>query len=158
MSKKPRLGNSWQRWLAFGFGSGLSPVGPGTLGTMVAVPIVVMLDWLPTLLTIIVVVLFILLAAWITGAVSKEMDQEDHPAIVIDEMAGYLVTMLLVPVTGWTLLAGFLLFRLFDIWKPQPIAWLDREVSGGLGITIDDVVAGVYANLVLQLLLLFFGY
>lgn len=79
----------------------------------------------------------------------------DHPGIVWDEFAGLFVTMIAVPVTWGTVLAGFILFRLFDILKPWPISWLDKKVSGGLGIMLDDLVAGVFALAILHLLLKF---
>ncbi len=80
----------------------------------------------------------------------------DHGGIVWDEIAGFLVTMIAIPVSAATLVAGFVLFRLFDIWKPWPISWLDRRVGGGLGIMVDDIVAGALACVVLHGLLLVF--
>jgi phosphatidylglycerophosphatase A len=88
---------------------------------------------------------------WICGRTARALGIDDHPAIVYDEIVGYLVTMTMAP-SGWQwLAAGFLLFRVFDIWKPWPIRWLDRSVKGGLGIMLDDLVAGLLALSTLQL-------
>ena len=133
-------------FLAFGFGAGLSPRAPGTMGTLVAVPLWWLLAsnasiWGYLLVTAAVIAV----GPWLCGRTSADMGVHDHGGIVWDEIAGFLVTMILVPVTWWTALAGFLFFRLFDIAKPWPIGWLDRRVHGGTGIMIDDLVAGLYA-------------
>jgi phosphatidylglycerophosphatase A len=123
-------------FIAFGFGSGLMPVAPGTWGTLAAVPIYLLLAncaW--------GVYITLTLAAFLMGI------------IVWDEIVGYLLTMFLAPVSvGWMVI-GFLLFRLFDIWKPQPIGYVDKKVQGGLGIMLDDVLAAVPAFAVMQLLI-----
>lgn len=79
--------------------------------------------------------------------------EQDHPAIVWDEIAGMMLTMVFIPVHAVTLAVGFILFRLFDIWKPWPISYLDRRVHGGLGIMLDDIVAAIFANVILRILL-----
>lgn len=105
--------------------------------------------WLPFLATALTFAVF---AAWISGFADMILKTKDNQKIVIDEIAGMLVTMALVPV-GWrTLLAGFILFRLFDIWKPFPIRLIQDKVPGGWGVVGDDVLAGVYANFILQIL------
>jgi phosphatidylglycerophosphatase A len=89
---------------------------------------------------------------WVCDTASRDLGVHDHPGIVWDEIAGFLLTMLAAP-PGWQwILVGFALFRLFDIWKPWPIGWLDRRVAGGLGIMLDDLVAGVFAAAILQLM------
>jgi phosphatidylglycerophosphatase A len=85
--------------------------------------------------------------------VSRDLDVHDHGGIVFDEFVGFWITMFLVPPGTFAVLAGFALFRLFDIWKPGPIRWCDRNVQGGFGIMVDDVVAGVAACAALHLLL-----
>ena len=90
---------------------------------------------------------------WICGAASLRLGVHDHPGIVWDEFAGFLITMTAVPMSWQTVLAGFLLFRFFDILKPWPIGWLDKKVAGGFGIMLDDIVAGAMAWFVLQLIL-----
>ena len=95
------------------------------------------------------------MGVWLCGKASSDLGVHDHPGIVWDEFAGMFVTMIAVPVTWISVLAGFLLFRLFDIWKPWPIGLLDKRVSGGLGIMLDDILAGVFAAVVLQLAIIF---
>ena len=97
----------------------------------------------------------ILFSIWIAGEVTRQIGVEDHPSIVIDEIAGYVVAMAMIPLTWWTVITGFLVFRFLDIYKPPPARWLDRNCTGGFGITADDIVAGVYANLIMHGLLYF---
>jgi phosphatidylglycerophosphatase A len=133
-------------FLAFGFGSGLAKKAPGTFGTLAAIPVY----WLfvqtnlfvYSLLTIIVTITGI----WICDSAAKKLDEHDFGGIVWDEIAGYLVTMWLVPFSWQAMVLGFALFRFFDIFKPWPIKWIDRQVHGGLGIMLDDVLAGVFAG------------
>ncbi|MBL6986723.1 MAG: phosphatidylglycerophosphatase A [Methylobacter sp.] len=142
-------------FLAFGFGSGLAKKAPGTFGTVAAIP----LYWLfaqsnlaiYSLLTLIVTIVGIP----ICDIAAKKLDEHDFGGIVWDEIAGYLITMWLVPFSWQTMLVGFILFRFFDILKPWPIKWVDRQVQGGLGIMLDDVLAGVFAG---GLLLVFVSY
>jgi len=142
-------------FLAFGFGSGLSPKAPGTAGTLAAVPILYLMSFLTNIEYLIVLSTIIIAGVWLCGQSSKMLGVHDHPGIVWDEFAGLFVTMIAVPVTWGTVLAGFILFRLFDILKPWPIGWLDKKISGGLGIMLDDLVAGALALSILQLLLKF---
>jgi len=142
-------------FLAFGFGSGLSPKAPGTAGTLAAVPILYLMSFLTSVEYLIVLSMIIVAGVWLCGQSSKMLGVHDHPGIVWDEFAGLFVTMIAVPVTWGTVLAGFILFRLFDILKPWPIGWLDKKISGGLGIMLDDLVAGALALSILQLLLKF---
>ena len=137
--------------LAFGFGSGLSPWAPGTMGTLVAVPIYLGLSLLPLWGYLAVTAVVAAVGVWICGWSAARLGVHDHPGIVWDEIAGYLVTMILAPAGLPWIVAGFVLFRLFDILKPWPIGWLDRRVGGGLGIMLDDLVAGVFAFCCLQL-------
>lgn len=142
------------QFLAFGFGSGLAPVAPGTFGTLVAVPLWFLLARFTGLPVYLVVTLVVsLVGIYICGEASRQLGVHDHGGIVWDEIAGFLVTMIAVP-PGWTTaVAGFLLFRLFDIAKPWPIGWLDKRVPGGTGIMVDDIVAGLYGLAVMQALL-----
>lgn len=140
-------------WVARGFGVGLSPYAPGTLGTFLGIPIILSLDLLPVVGAVIGVIALVLLSVWISGYASRGLDTEDDPSIVIDEIAGFVVAMMFVPITLWTVVSGFVLFRIFDIFKPPPANWLDKKCKGGLGITGDDIVAGVYVNIILQLAL-----
>ncbi len=143
-------------FLAVGFGSGLAPKAPGTFGTLAAVPLYLALAQLEPTVYALVCAVVCLLGVGICGYTAKALNTHDHPGIVWDEFAGFLITMLAVPLTPINLILGFILFRLFDILKPWPISWLDKRVSGGLGIMIDDIVAGVFALFSLHLILYFF--
>ncbi len=139
------------RLIAQGFGAGLAPWMPGTFGTLAAIPLYLLLQPLDQGLYLLLTLLFFGLGVWACRVTSDAMGVHDHPSLVWDEVVGYLITMAWAPAGwGWVLL-GFVLFRLFDIWKPWPIRWLDRRVEGGFGIMIDDVLAGVYAAIVLAL-------
>jgi phosphatidylglycerophosphatase A len=131
--------------LAFGFGSGLAPKAPGTFGTLVAMPMAVALLHLPVVWRAVPVVLVSLLGIWICEVSSRRLGVHDHPGIVWDEIAGLLLTVAIFPLDMTTLVGGFVLFRAFDILKPPPIRQVDRQVSGGLGIMLDDLIAAVFA-------------
>ena len=142
-------------FLALGFGSGLVPKGPGTAGTVVAIPVYLLLQPLTLNIYIALVAVLFLVGIPICEHTARRMGVHDHPAIVWDEIVGYLVTMMFAP-TGWLwVAAGFVLFRLFDIAKPWPIRLLDRNVGGGFGIMVDDLLAGIFAAAVLQLLVIY---
>ena len=139
-------------FLSLGFGSGLSPFAPGTAGTLLAVLLYIPLASFSLWNYIAVLVIGSLLGIYLCGETSKKLGGHDNPAIVWDEFLGYWVTMLFAP-SGWIwIVVGFILFRLFDIWKPWPISVIDHKVKGGFGIMLDDLVAGVYALVVLQLI------
>lgn len=137
--------------LAFGFGSGLAPKAPGTFGTLMAIPFWWLLQTQPPIIYLSIVILTAIFGCYLCGAASKKMGVHDHGGIVWDEMVGYWLTMFLAP-SGWGwALYGFVLFRIFDIAKPQPIGWVDRKLHGGTGIMLDDILAAGYAALILQL-------
>ncbi len=150
--------------LAFGFGAGLAPKAPGTFGTLVGVPLFLALYWLPLWLYLLAVVLLFGAGIWLCGESARRLGTHDHPGIVWDEIVGFLITMtpvmpgllgLLTPAPLWFwLLVGFGAFRAFDIAKPAFIRRVDAQVSGGLGIMLDDVLAGVCAAAVLVLMTL----
>ncbi len=139
--------------LAFGFGSGLSPAGPGTAGTVLAVPLYLLIARLPLGLYAVLVATGFLAGIWLCGKAARDLGVHDHPGIVWDEIIGYLLTMTAMPVTPLSVLGGFFAFRLFDIAKPWPVGWSDRKVGGGLGIMLDDALAAGYAWLALWALL-----
>jgi phosphatidylglycerophosphatase A len=141
-------------FLAFGFGSGLAPKMPGTFGTLAALPLVVLLAaYSHVYVYILVTVLASVIGIWICGKTADDMQVHDDSSIVWDEVAGMLITMVAVPISWQTLLAGFVLFRFFDIIKPWPISYLDKHVHGGFGIMVDDVLAGIFSLIVLHALL-----
>lgn len=137
-------------FLAFGFGSGLAKKMPGTLGTVAAIPVYLLLIQMPDWLYLVITLISIIAGIAICDQAAKKLQVHDYGGIVWDEIAGLLVTMCWLPFSWQTLLAGFALFRLFDIVKPWPIRWLDQHVEGGFGIMLDDVVAGILAALVLH--------
>ena len=142
-------------FLAFGFGSGLSPIAPGTMGTLVAIPLYLLLASASPIIYMAVLVLMFVVGVWICEASASRLGLDDPSGIVWDEWVGYLVTMLMAP-KGWHwVLLGFVLFRLFDIWKPYPIYWFDQQVKGGMGIMVDDIIAGLYALIIIQTLAYF---
>jgi phosphatidylglycerophosphatase A len=146
----PQLIRQPVHWLAFGFGSGLSPKAPGTAGTLVAIPLYLLLSELSLIPYVIMLLVSFAVGIYLCGKTADDLGVHDHPGIVWDEFVGYWITMLLAP-AGWSwVIIGFILFRIFDVLKPWPIRWLDKHVHGGMGIMIDDVLAGVFAWLVLQ--------
>ncbi len=138
--------------LATGFGVGYSPVAPGTLGTLVAIPIYYFLSEIPSPLYEITLVGFFFLSVWISENAERFFRKKDDQRIVIDEIIGFLITVLWVPKTIRFIIIGFILFRFFDILKPFPIRRLEKRLKGGYGVVLDDVVAGVYGNIVLHLI------
>ena len=139
-------------FLALGFGSGLAAKMPGTFGTLAALPLVVLLSHYASFSVYLAVTILVsIVGIWICGKTAKDMGVHDDSSIVWDEVAGMLITMLAVPLSWQTLLAGFVLFRFFDILKPWPISYLDKHVHGGFGIMIDDVLAGAFALGILHL-------
>ncbi len=139
-------------FLAFGFGSGLSKKAPGTLGTLAAVPLYGLFSQLGFVYYSGLLMLVIISGFRICGAAADKLGEHDYGGIVWDEVAGLLVTLWWAPVTWQSLVLGFVLFRLFDIIKPWPIRWVDRQVSGGFGIMLDDILAGLLAALVLAMI------
>ncbi len=136
---------------AFGFGAGAIPWMPGTWGTLAAVIVYLGLQWLPLTAYVLLVAAAVVIGIGLCGRTARQIGVHDHSGIVWDEFVGYWITMTAAP-AGWSwIVAGFVLFRLFDVSKPWPIGWLDRQVGGGLGIMADDVLAGVMACLCLQL-------
>lgn len=138
-------------FLALGFGSGLAPKAPGTFGTLAAIPLVWLMQCLSLTGYVVVTLVAAILGFWICQYTAKALGVHDHPAIVWDEIVGYMVAMIALPFTWYNVLLAFVLFRLFDILKPGPIGWCDRKLTGGAGIMVDDVLAGVASAIVLHL-------
>lgn len=138
--------------LSVGFGSGAAPYMPGTVGTLVAIPIYYLLQLFPLPIYTLLMSAMILLGFWICEVANKAIGVYDHPSIVWDEIVGYLLTMWAVAADWQWIILGFLLFRLFDIWKPFPIRWLNDKVGGGIGIVVDDLMAAVYASIILHII------
>jgi phosphatidylglycerophosphatase A len=137
---------------AFGFGSGCAPKAPGTAGTLMAIVPYLWLQHLALEWYLVVIVLSFVVGCWLCAKASKALGVHDHGGIVWDEFVGYWIAMIGAP-KGWLpIVLGFILFRVFDIWKPQPIKYLDQHIHGGSGIMIDDVIAGLFALVILQVL------
>jgi phosphatidylglycerophosphatase A len=137
--------------LATGFGVGYSPIAPGTLGTLLAIPIYYFLSELSFPLYELTLITFFFLSSWISEKAENYFGKKDDPRIVIDEMMGFFIAMLWVTKTPFFILVGFILFRVFDIFKPFPIRRFEK-VRGGFGVVLDDVMAGIYANIILHVL------
>ena len=143
-------------FLALGGGTGLAPKAPGTVGTLLGIPLVLLM---PTSLPAYIAGLLVLIVVgvWCCSVSAKTLGVHDHPGIVWDEIVGFAVTMIAAPREILVFVLGFALFRVFDILKPWPIGPVDRRVHGGLGIMADDLIAGVFAALGLQLILHLIG-
>jgi phosphatidylglycerophosphatase A len=152
-------------WLACGFGSGLVPVAQGTAGSLLALLPWLALRHLSMPLYVLAMLIAFALGVWVCGVAGRAIGAADHRALVWDEFVGQWIalTPLLLPdlvpsgpaALAVAMLVAFALFRLFDVWKPWPIRWLDRRVKGGLGVMVDDVLAGVFAAIGLAAGMLF---
>jgi phosphatidylglycerophosphatase A len=131
--------------IALGLGAGCVPRAPGTAGTVVGVALFLAFRPMPVAEYLFVVAVMFAAGVLVCGRAAAALRAHDHPAIVWDEVVGFLIAMAAVPRTWPWVLSAFVLFRIFDIAKPWPIGWLDRQVSGGLGIMLDDAVAGLMA-------------
>jgi phosphatidylglycerophosphatase A len=132
-------------FLALGFGSGLAPKAPGTFGTLAAVPIYLLMATLTTNIYALLVLVMTITGIYICGKAAADAGVHDHGAIVWDEIVGFLITMFMIPLSWQSVVVGFILFRIFDIFKPWPISFVDKKMGGGFGIMFDDVLAGLFA-------------
>jgi phosphatidylglycerophosphatase A len=138
-------------FLATGAGAGRVPFAPGTVGSLVGVAIAWLLSRLPCPAAAAVLIALIPAAAWVAQHAEQALGRKDPGCIVIDEIVGVCVTLVCIPMSLWSALAGFLLFRLFDIAKPPPIRHLERRLTGGWGVVLDDVAAGIIAHVLLRI-------
>lgn len=143
------------QFLALGFGSGLAPKAPGTFGTLAAIPLFYFMSLLSVSMYAAIVLAMAIAGIYICGQAANKVGVHDHPAIVWDEFVGYLITMFMIPWSWHSVLIGFILFRLFDIFKPWPISYLDKNCHGGFGIMIDDVLAGIFSLIGMHLIYTF---
>jgi phosphatidylglycerophosphatase A len=148
-SADPALMRDPVHLIAFGFGSGLMPWAPGTFGTLLAIPITLFVMQFGFAVHLAFAIFAAIFGIYVCGESARRLGVHDHPGIVWDEIAGFAFTMLWVPVSFVWVLAGFALFRLLDIWKPWPIREADHSLPGGLGIMLDDVIAGIFASAIL---------
>jgi len=141
-------------WLACGFGSGLAPIAQGTFGSLAAILPWLLLRHASLPFNLLVIAVGFAIGVWACEIAGRRLGVDDHRSLVWDEFIGQWIALLpalLAP--WWAVVLGFALFRLFDVWKPWPIRWLDRQLKGGLGVMIDDVIAGIFAAVVLWLVL-----
>lgn len=143
----------WQNplyFIAFGFGTGLLPKAPGTWGTLAGIVVYLIIAPLPLSYYLVLTVAAFILGVWVSEKVCQELGTHDYGGVVWDEVVGYLLTMINAPAgIGW-IICGFILFRIFDIWKPEPIRYIDRHIKGGVGVMFDDALAAIPAWLILQ--------
>ena len=137
-------------FLAFGFGIGALPKAPDTYGTLLIIPFYLLIIQLPMLVYPAIFLAVLLSGIYICGKTAQDMGVKDHPGIVWDEFAGFLLTMMFVPFEWYWLVAGFVLYRAFDILQPYPISLLKEKTGTGISIMADDLVAGFLAFLVLH--------
>jgi len=139
-------------FLAFGFGSGLAKKMPGTFGTLAAIPLYLALQATHAGVYALATLLSIVIGIYLCDKAAEKLQVHDYGGIVWDEVAGLLLTLWGMPFSWQNVCLGFVLFRLFDIIKPWPIRWIDKQVQGGFGIMLDDVLAAGFAALVLRFL------
>lgn len=144
---KRRVFSDWRYFLGFGFGSGLLPKMPGTWGTLAAIPLVLALSLFPLWVSVVFIILYFIVGAWLSERLSIELGVHDYGGVNCDEVVGFLFLMLPFPCTWQYILLGFTLFRFFDIIKPFPIGWIDRHIVGGFGMMFDDIVAAFMSML-----------
>ncbi len=140
------------KFLASGFYTGYFPVAPGTIGSLVGILVCFLLQDVPFTTYAIVVILTLIAGIYISGEAEKIYQAKDSSHIVIDEIAGIFFTFIYLPKGISFLLAGFVAFRFFDILKPFPIRLIDEKIKGGWGIMFDDVLAGIYASILIRLI------
>lgn len=142
--------------LSSGLGAGYLPVASGTVGSLVAIPLVLLLLPLPITTYLVTVITFGFLACWVADEATRHYRETDSSKIVIDEIAGMLLVFVGQEMHWLTIATGFVLFRVLDVWKPWPCRWIDQNLHNGTGVVLDDVIAGVYANIGLWILGYFF--
>jgi phosphatidylglycerophosphatase A len=143
--------------LASNGGLGYAPFASGTVGTLAGIPCFYLMAQLPWHLALLTLTALLLLSFWVAGIAGQYYGVVDDGRIVIDELVGYLVTVILLPFTWQAALLGFFWFRLFDITKPQPAKWFDKKLKNGIGVVMDDVIAGIYAAIAVRLCLFLFS-
>jgi phosphatidylglycerophosphatase A len=144
-------------FLATGCFTGYLPAMPGTWGTFAAIPVVILAHKGSTTSQLISAVVFVLFAVWIAGKAEVLLGAQDARPIVIDEMAGFVISLIWLPLSLLTVSLGFVIFRLFDIVKPPPIGSLEKRLQSGWAVVMDDILAGAYTNICLRIFLILAG-
>jgi len=135
-------------WFYLGF----IPIAPGTMGTIGAIPLVIFLSGLGLYWYLLITIILLPIGCYLSKIAAKDLNNSDPKQVVVDEVAGFLITMIEVPISWKSILLGFVLFRTLDIFKPYPISFCDQKIKGGVGIMLDDVLAGIFACFLLHLL------
>lgn len=138
-------------FIATGAYTGMSPYAPGTFGTLAGIPVLLAASLIPESFSVVFITLFIILSVFFADRASKIFENKDPKQVVIDEIAGYLVALSGISLSFGSVATGFCLFRFFDILKPWPVNAAEKKFSNGAGIVFDDLIAGVYANLILRI-------
>ncbi|MBC7457607.1 MAG: phosphatidylglycerophosphatase A [Bdellovibrionaceae bacterium] len=138
------------------FNIGKVPKAPGTVATLATIPVFILMSHLSDVAYLVLVFAITILGIFAAQAYEAVATEHDSKEIVIDEVAGFLITMAMIPCTIKSVIIGFILFRLFDIFKPWPISVLDKKVKGGVGVMVDDIAAGIIANILMQLILTYY--
>ena len=144
-------------FIACGCGIGTLPLMPGTYATLASVALYLVLVKLPLVAYVITIILLNAAGIWLCGKANRAFGTDDHPAAVWDEIATFPIVMIAIPGTWYYILLGVVLFRLFDIWKPGPIGWIDKNLHGGLGVMLDDILAAIASWIILQLIVVIFS-
>jgi len=139
-------------FLSFGFGTGYSPFAPGTLGTLAGIIIYLLVKDLSITYYLALTIILFVLGIFMCSYTTRALNTDNHPDIVWDEIVGYLITMFYAPSQWWWIVIGFILFRIFDIFKPWPVNLADKRVKGGLGVMLDDIIAGIYSLTIIQII------
>lgn len=140
-------------FIAFGFGAGTIPYAPGTFGTLMAIPFFILLNTFTLPIYVTLVGAIVIFSIILSDQISKKLQIHDHPGMCLDEFCGFFITMTNAPMSWAWILFGFILFRFFDIVKPWPIRFLDENIGGGLGMILDDIVAGLFSMIIIQIML-----
>lgn len=155
-SREPAPESIWQNpwhFIACGFGAGAFPIFPGTIGTLVGIPIVLLFSKMALAYYLAGCIILFLIAVYLCGKTNNDFGTQDHPAAVLDEIATFPVAMIGIPTHWYFLAIAFVLFRIFDIIKPGPIRWVDRHVHGGFGVVCDDLLAALATLLILHIII-----
>jgi len=142
LGKTALLLSSW-------FGAGLMPIAPGSFGTLAALPLVIIINYLGVVHSTISLIIILPLSLWASHLSQNLLEGNDPSEIVIDEVTGLFIAVFLLPLSWLNIILGFCLFRIFDILKPFPIGLIDKNLKGGIGIVLDDIMAGIYVNICL---------
>lgn len=143
-------------FIACGFGIGLIPFAPGTFATLAAIIPYLMLLKVTLFWRVIIVIAINIIGIWLCGKVNRDFNTDDHPAAVYDELAAFQIALLGLPFHWPLIVIGFVLFRVFDIWKPGLIGWIDKNIHGGVGVMLDDIVAAIVTWMLLYLIVIVF--